>query len=250
MENHILYCYKEWLKKEEGDLFKQIFKIPVMARVLLGFLLLVLIGFFVILGCSINGNDVTISTLILGAIYIILCIILSIYTERYQVKHSKLGLENYKKYCKDMSNSVLTENGISNEFIPELIKRFNVMSCEIDEKIKLKHDHLNKFMEMLLIPISALILGALLDKSIDTVETVTLGVSGVLIILIVYAIIIFISFLYDIAMRFPQGKYKEFVTDLQSILDFKKCENTDESCDDIVASSLIENTSESANVHS
>lgn len=250
MENHILYCYKEWLKERDGNLFKQIFKIPVMARVLFALLLMVLIVFFVFIIRSIDGNDDSIITLILSAVYIMLCIIISIYLERYQVKHSKHSLDNYRKFCDDMVDAVFRENGFTENFIPTLIERFKAMSNEIDEKIKLKHDHFNKFMEMLLIPFSVLILGALFDKSINVEETLSLGLSGVLIILFIYAVIIFILFLYDIAMKFPQGKYKEFVTDLQSILDFKECKNVSEANDDVIVSSSTEITSESVNVHS
>lgn len=247
MEHYILYCYKEWLKEKDGSIFKQISKLPVMAIILLALLLVVLIIFFVILGRSIAGegeNDTT-ATLILSVVYVALCIITSIYYEKYQVKHSKQSLENYKEYCNDMMKIVLMKYGFSETFIPTLIERFNTMINEIDEKIKTKHEHFNKFFEMLLIPISVIVLGALLDKEGNAAVTLGLGLSGILVILIIYAVAIFVLFVYDFVMRLPQGKYKEFVTDLQSILDFKECKNVSDSDGNIDTSPSTEVASES-----
>lgn len=251
MENYIFYCYKKWRKKREGSIYKQISGLTIGAIVLLVLLLSGLIGFFVLLGYSIAGVEKVDSTfiLILSVAYTALCIIVSIYSENYQVKHSKKSLKNYKKYCNNMKKKVLINRGIPEEFIPTLIERFNVLINGIDEKIKSKHEHFNKFFEMLLIPISIIVLGALLEKGINATETLGLGLSGTLIILIIYAIAFFVLYLYDFVMRFPQNKYREFVTDLQSILDFKKCETLNEFDGDVADPSSTENTQEGSVVH-
>ncbi len=249
MENLILYCYKEWLKERDGNIFKQISKLTVWAIILLALLLGTLIAFFVILGRSVAGKNDSIATLILSVVYVILCIITSIYYEKYQVKHSKQGLENYKEYCNDMMKKVLSKYGFTENFIPTLIDRFKAMINVIDEKIKTKHEHFNKFLEMLFIPISVIILGALLDKGVDAAETLGLGLSGILVILIIYAVAIFVLFVYDFFMRLPQGKYREFVTDLQSILDFKECENASDSDGNVDISSSTEVMSENSITH-
>lgn len=249
MENYIFNCYKKWLEEEEGDLFKQIFKIPVMARVLFILLLAGLILFCIILGRSIYGKNDTILTLFLSFVYTALCIIFSIYTEKYQVKHSRDGLKNYKKYCKDMKDAVLTENDISEKIIPALIEKYQTMNNSIDEKIRQSHEHIHKFMEMLLIPISASILGALLNKSVNASEILSFGLSGTVIILIIYASIFLVLFVYDISMKFSQEKYKQFITDLQSILDFKRYEIASESEDDVATSFSTQVTPGSPSVH-
>ena len=249
MENRMLYCYKEWLEKRYGNTFKRIFKLPVAAIILLALLLFGLMGFLFLLMCSVAGEKYSTETLVLSGVYIVLCIITSIYCEKYQVKHSKQSMKNYKKYCEDMMKDVLGQYGFSENFIPTLIERFNTMINEIDEKIKTKHEHFNKFFEMLLIPISAIILGALLDKSDNTNETLGLGLSGIIVILLIYAVAVFVLFLYDFVIRFPQGKYKEFVTDLQSILDFKGCENTNDLDVNVNTLCTTEVTSENSAVH-
>lgn len=227
MENNMLYCFKKWLKKKEGTLFEQIFKIPVMARVLLASLVIVLVSLLVVLGLSSNRNkNYGIATKVLMGIYVVLCITVSIYTERHQIKHSEHDLESYRNYCSDLKKEVILENEVSLKLIPVLIDRLNAMNDKIEEKIKQKNEHFNKFMEMLLIPISAVILGALLDKGSDATESLWFGVSGALIILFIYGLILFFSFLYDTVMRVPQGGYKRFATDLQSILDFEECDKT------------------------
>lgn len=227
MENNMLYCFKKWLKKKEGTLFEQIFKIPVIARVFLALLVIMLVALLIVLGLSSNGNsNYRIAAVVLMGIYIILCIIVSIYTERHQIKHSEHDLESYRNYCHDLKNEVILENKVSLKLVPVLIDRLNAMNDKIEEKIKQKNEHFNKFMEMLLIPISAVILGALLDKGADATESLWFGASGALIILFIYGVILFVSFLYDTLMRVPQGGYKRFATDLQSVLDFEECDKT------------------------
>lgn len=250
MENHIFYCYEEWLKDEDGNLFKQIFKIPVIARILLGLLLLGLIIFFVILGCTVSGYNTTAPILIWGVLYFILCIITTIYTEKYQIENSKSSLENYNEYCNRMMDNVFKKNKISEKIIPTLIERFNMTVEEINNKVKLKHEKLNKFMEVLLIPVSVLILGALLDKGTNATQTLGFGLSGILIILFIYAVIFIVLFIYDIVVKFPLVKYKQFITDMQSILDFKEYKSSNESSDSLISSPLTETESESTNVHS
>ena len=106
MENLILYCYKDWRNEREGGILKQISGLTITAIILLALLLVTLIFFFVILGLSIhdNKNDDRISNaaFICSVVYIILCIVTFIYSEKYQVKHSKKGLEDYREYCNDM----------------------------------------------------------------------------------------------------------------------------------------------------
>ena len=245
MENNLLYCYKNWLKKREGTLFEQIFKIPVMARVLLALLVIVLAALFVVLGLSINeNNNCEFAAKLLMGIYTILCITVSIYTERYQIKHSEHDLESYRKYCGDLRNEVILKNNVSLKLIPVLTDRLKAMGYQIEEKIKHKHEQFNKFMEMLLIPISAVILGAILDKGTDVTESLWFGMSGTLIILLIYGLILFVSFLYDTIMRVPQSGYKRFATDLQSVLDFELCESDTVTDDAVIAPALNETSAE------
>ena len=89
MENYIYYCYKKWLKENEGSLRIQISKLDVVAIILLFSLLATLIGLFVILSFAIAGCNYQIWAYILMALEFILTIGLSIYCEKKQVSHSK-----------------------------------------------------------------------------------------------------------------------------------------------------------------
>lgn len=102
MENRMLYCYKEWLEGRDGNIFKQISKLPVMGIILLVLLFCGLMGFWALLANSVDEKNNQTATLVLSVVYVALGIITSIYCERYQVKHSKQGMEDYKKYCDDM----------------------------------------------------------------------------------------------------------------------------------------------------
>ena len=149
-------------------------------------------------------------------------IITSIYSEKNQITYSKKNFENYKNRCSKLEE-FLSQYGITNNFIPTLIERYNAKISEIEEMIRRKHEAVNKFMEMLLLPISALILGAMLDKDTSVSETLVLG--G-------YGLIVFMLLLYDAIMRIPENKYKQFVADLQSFLDIEKCR---EACEEVLS---------------
>ncbi len=244
MENNLLYCYKDWLEKEEGTLFKQIFKMPVKFLVLLASLIAVFIAFLVFGFLSDTNKSLNVVVVVLAVVYIVLCITVSICTERHQIKNSGHDLESYKEYCMDLKNGVISKYKIPLKTIPELINRLNAMSDKIEKKIEHKHEQFNKFMEMLLIPISAVILGALLDKKIDVNEVLDFGLSGTVIIMAIYGLILLVLLVIDLIMRAPQGRYKRFATDLQSVLDFGLCENDTESNDPVSSSASTEITPE------
>lgn len=244
MENNLLYCYKDWLKKEEGTVFKMIFRIPIKILVLLISLIVVLVAFIVIGFLGNKDNTLSIVETVLAGIYIALCIAVSICTERHQIKNSEDDLESYKSYCNKLKKYLINDCEISLNIFSELIARLNTMNDKLEEKIERKHERFGKFMEILLIPISAVILGALLDKEINVTEVLNFGLSGLLIILFIYGLILFVSFLYDIVMRAPQGRYRRFATDLQSILDFELCESDTVIDDALIAPALNETFAE------
>ena len=165
----------------------------------------------------------------------VIVIITSIYSEKMQITHSKKNFEQYKDKCKALK-VFLMENGITNNFVPTLIERYNAKISEIEEMIRRKHEAVNKFMEMLLIPISALILGAMLDKDTSVSETFVLGSYCMIIVSFIYVLIVFMLFLYDAIMRIPENKHKQFVADLQSFLDIEKCS---EACEEVISENNV-----------
>ncbi len=242
MENYIYYCYKKWLKENEGSLRIQISKLDVVAIILLFSLLATLIGLFVILSFAIAGCNYQIWAYILMALEFILTIGLSIYCEKKQVSHSQKNLSNYISDCNNLKK-FLSQNQITIKVIPKLVERYNSIICDIEEKIDRKHNSINKFMEIMLIPGSVLILGAMLDKEITVSETLGIGISGLLILFFIYGVILFGLFLYDVIMRIPENTYKQLVSDLQSILDFEECEFLNLLNDDSI-NVLIDNESD------
>lgn len=147
---------------------KQISGLTVPAIVLLSLLLLTLIALLVVFGMAIIGTSYTLLAYILMGVELILAVITSIYAEKFQISHSKKNLAQYKKECKNLEEH-LTECGLVNGYIPKLVDIYKERINRIEEKIKHKHETIHRFMEMLLIPISAAILGAVLDKG-STVE--------------------------------------------------------------------------------
>lgn len=246
MENYILYCYKEWEKSRKGNFLKQLSSLTLVAIILLVLLFGILIAIFVNVLSLDENKDYTVTYILMG-IEILLSIILSIYCENFQISHSKTNLKAYGIECVNFQQNISEKYNISVEFIPILIDRFKSKIDIIEKKVEHKRNAVYKFMEMLLIPMSALILGALLDKEISMDVALGIGIFGIILLCFVYGVIIFSLYVYDIAMKFPVSKYTQFVTDLQSILDINeykiKLDSEDSPAED-------ESVSESDTIHS
>ncbi len=232
MENYILNLYKKWLKEKNGNLFKQISRLTTTAIILLSLLFASLISLLIIFVLSFTDKNVMNAAYIPMIADVILSIIISIYMEKHHIDYSKCDLSNYRKHCDDLEKE-LTDNDIAIQLIPKLIEKFNNQNNEIEERIRQKREYVNKFMEMLLIPIAAAILGALMNKSNSLDEILHLGIYGLLIILLTYGAIIFVLFLYNTVMRIPESMHKRLIMDLQGILDFYECKNEMESSDSV-----------------
>lgn len=241
MEKYILILYKAWIKEKNGNIIKQISRLTILEIILLSLLFVSLICLLVIFVVSFTDKNVMQAAYIPMIADIVLSIVISIYTEKRQINHSKSDFTNYREHCENLEKELLN-NDIISSFIPTLINKLNAINNDIEEKIRKKREYANKFMEMLLLPISAAILGALMDKSKSIEEVLQLGLYGLLITLLIYGAIIFVLFLYNSVMRMPQGIYKQFVTDLQSILDFNECKSKIKSSNEIDSLSLTDTT--------
>lgn len=223
MEQDLFYCYQEWVKNRDGSIKKQLSEVPKFGIFLLS-LLLLLLGVFIWVSLQPvkETGEPNIAALFVGVGYVLICILVSLYTEWHNIKNSKQDMKKHKQYYTDMEKSIFKNFKHVHELILQLIEKYNASINSIEERIKLKHKALNRIFEVMIIPLSAAILGALPNLNSSTQEALEFSIVLILVIVLIYEIGFFCLFVYEMIMRYNQDKYKRFVFDLKSILDYKK----------------------------
>lgn len=147
-----------------------------------------------------------------------------IYTSKYEISHSDDELNNYHEYCEKLSTVFAEKEILSYSFIQELIGRYKVIIDDSNKKIERNQDRIDKYMQILIIPLFLAVLSKMLDMQADAQSAISAGVSVALVIAFLYLIIVLPVNMYNnIAIKNRQNNYKQLVNDLQSIIDFKIC---------------------------
>lgn len=221
METFIFNCYKKWLKDRNGSFFKRLSGLTILAKILLLFLEISLVGFLVI-AWLVYDKKIDVKWLFAPAIIELLsCAAMYIYTSQYEISNSYNDFDNYKSYCMDL-NFMLSTYHISHEIIIEIIDRYQKTIESMNKNMAQNYERINKVMQMLLIPISSAILGALLKLDIKEESILGYGITFFLIIAFVYGLACFVAFICNEITKSKQDTYKLFVNDLQSIIDLEK----------------------------
>lgn len=222
MENYIFNCYKKWLKDQNGSISKQLSKLNNIARFLVAALFImlaaVLVTYFLYVFKLIDEIWVFVNALI----EVVIGIAAYIYTSKYEINHSDDEFNNYFEYCKNLSTIFAEKEILSYSFIRELIGRYKVIIDDSNKKIERNQDRIDKYMQILIIPLFLAILSKMLDMQADAQSAISAGISVALGIAFLYLIIVLPVNMYNnIAIKNRQNNYKQLVNDLQSIIDFK-----------------------------
>lgn len=139
MEKYILILYKAWIKEKNGNIIKQISRLTILEIILLSLLFVSLICLLVIFVVSFTDKNVMQAAYIPMIADIVLSIVISIYTEKRQINHSKSDFTNYREHCENLEKELLN-NDIISSFIPTLINKLNAINNDIEEKIRKKEN--------------------------------------------------------------------------------------------------------------
>lgn len=222
MENYIFNCYKKWLKDQNGSIAKQLSKLNKIARFLVAALFIVLAAVLVTYFLSFFKIIDEIWVFVNALIEVAIGIAAYIYTSKYEINHSDDEFKNYFEYCKNLSTVFAERKILSYSFIRELIGRYKVIIDDSNKKIERNQDRIDKYMQILIIPLFLAVLSKMLDMQADAQSAISAGISAALGIAFLYLIIVLPVNMYNnIAIKNRQNNYKQLVNDLQSIIDFK-----------------------------
>lgn len=201
-------------KESKQNFFKELLKIPLSAKIILGTVILLAISACILIAIN---TKLYFSILLLEIVF---CIIAHFYTENYTIKNSGTDLEKYilrsentYKWLKSI-DIVLT-----NENIKDILQRTKFTIKMMEDKRNETIKRIEKWIQVLLIPLFISALSNFIGKTTD-VETIVY--SSFVIILVFTMIIMLIVCIFNVFDFYKKRKleqYKYFADDLQGVLD-------------------------------
>lgn len=175
---------------------------------------------FLIIGSSLCFFRLTIVWgIIIMALSLISCAVLYLVLDYYQIKESQVSYVEYMLYCQTLY-SWLTEYGVDNEEkVRNLQDRIDNRIAKSKDECKDSYARMEKWMQVLIIPIALAVITTIVDKRDD----VALMVGAILMILIILLLLYFYANLFvkigNYPLRRRVSQLECFSADLQGILD-------------------------------
>ncbi len=211
----IFNLYLKYKKEHSDKMWKKIMKLPKHLIALFGLAIISAISSIAML--FILGN--TLWNWIPVSIELVSTVALGFTSEKYLIDSSQDETDDYITKRKELYLKVLSKFIKSEDQLCEMIKRANDKIAIAQGRIDKKYEALNKFNQVLFIPIILLLLKSLVDTTSDATVIAELSLITIVLSLIIYAIInAGITVInYDIVRE--KYKLQCFANDLQGILD-------------------------------
>lgn len=203
-------------QKDNEEIFiKKILKFPVMAIIL----------FAVVFGSAATGAVFSfIATLrvyawILLLVELFCCLVLNIYSERYQIMNSSTKLTEYRESCNKTYKWLKSCSVTTKVNIYELNQRVLSHISKLEDELKQKKERIDKWMQVLIIPIVLVMFSELINSKTDV--TVIFGYAFLLFFILVF-IYSLICGIRTVANLFSHRKLNQlycFSNALQGVLD-------------------------------
>lgn len=223
MVSRLLYCYLNFQKEQNTSISKKLVKLPrhifICAIMLFAAIIATLVLTFF--------PDLRLFEYICCTLAVILCIIMYIITERFQINTSNTSIGKYQTYCTEL-RKWLNENNIkSNDEINLLHKRLIEHINEKKEERKEQNDRVDKWTQTLAIPVLLAIITTMIDKGISIQDSIFFSLGLVFIFAICCCIVWFMKIMIQFPDKRKIEQMKFFADDLQVLLDLnsnnKKC---------------------------
>ena len=223
MEWILYYNYRKFQKDYLGSISERLLRFPVPAVILLCLLCVNTIA--VLIFALIPA--IKIFTWIPVGIELICCVVLYFYTERDQVKMSYENLEDYRIYCNDIYKWLQSCSFSTKEEIQEIRRRLLTHIEKAQTDSKYKKESMDKWLQVLVIPVILVILSTLINQETDFVQAMNYASSSILIFLVVYGEIWGVRRVRYFLSECKLQQVQWFAEDLQGVLDtqFKAGEN-------------------------
>lgn len=151
MDEILLNCYLKYKKEQSISLWKKIMKnSTLLSAVIIMVLLVGSAGFAVVISMI---ESIRIWMWIAVAVEMILCVILYILTEKYEIESSSENMENHISDCYKLAEWLGYYQISSDEAIRLLHKRLTDQIDEIKAECKVKRERRDKWLQTLMLPV-------------------------------------------------------------------------------------------------
>lgn len=214
MEELLFYDYLNFQKKCITSFEKRLLKFP--KKVLCIFFLSVLALFVAIISIFIGVLKIE---LIAVMIEILSCWVLEYALEKYKISNSKERILEYSARCLELKNWLISNSIEDNEDICEIKKRIERHIATYKEEQKVLTERIDKWLQMLVVPLTILIITYTINQTYSLKEKTSYVVSTLLLFTLLYGFICIIknASRFIKKQRIEQMTY--FVADLQGVLD-------------------------------
>lgn len=216
MEEYIFNCYMKYQKENNPSVMKRLMKFPpdVIALLVLGIA-------FMIIGIVFFTTQKIVWSIILTVFSIVIAYVFNWRLELYQIKNSEKIAERHKDYCADIENWLSKFSVSSTAGLELLYGRVRDKVTQTETARKNALDKIEKWAQVLVIPIGICIITKLIESEID----VGVIIGKCITVVIFGAFIIYGFFLIETFKWMPikrkTAQMQYFADDLRSILDYR-----------------------------
>lgn len=222
MDYIIFNKYLEWERQKNQAEWKVLFRIPRKAYMYL--IAMIFFGLIpIIIFClNLNNQTVTLFSYIMSAIGIVLAVLFSRYVDNFEIFMSTEKLQNLDSKYNCLQNW-LKSVGIKNKNqIKQLRNEIKQRVEQTERKQNKSISDINRWFQILIIPIMLAIVVHVLDQSSDTFDSQIYFLFFIVALIILFYLIVYGAFkLFSFISNRKQNELKYFVSDLQGLLDRK-----------------------------
>ena len=216
MEEYIFNCYLKYQKENNPNAMKQLMKFPLDIIVLWFFGVA-----FIVTGIALLLFQKGLWSFTLIVISVVCAYAFNWRFELYQIKNGEKIAEKHRDYCVKLENWLLNFSVSSTAGLEMLYERINARIIKSENARKNAFDKLEKWAQVLAIPVGICIISELIKNEID----VSLIIVNCITVIMIGAFVIYGFFILETLKWLPikrkTAQMQYFAGDLRSILDYR-----------------------------
>lgn len=212
MDSVLFFTYLKWRKEKTDGFFTKLRKLPIKAIMLIvGMIICVAVVLLLFNQCM----EVV---YIAAAIELILCIISMFYSERIYIDRSEQDYKDYKDYCKEFYKWLVLHDYPDKKSISKLKNRIYKKQIDINSKIEKSRERIDKWLQILLIPIVLSIIGSIFNNQYGMDTKLIYTTAIVIVFVSIYMVLLGADNISNVFYNMRESQYQSFINDLQGVL--------------------------------
>lgn len=214
MENYLFYGYLKWQKDNKKNT-KRKSVVPIIGKILFG---LIIISFISAIVLALIKSTVSYVPI---CIQLLCYVLMFFYTELLLTNNSSAYYNNHKEYCEKLYLFIDSFSITEKEEIAEMRNRILAKLIKIKSDTEKRKKRLDKWMQILVIPIALAILNNMINNQTDLNTVYKYIFSIIAMFIMIYLTVYAILIITNAINKMRQNQYQCFCDDLQGVIDCK-----------------------------